>query len=230
MRLGSLPGGAVEEGNQSSYTVVEAVGPSLTSQLGWTSTPSPAAMCSRLYGILVGRGIGKSEVFPDKSRSYLSFPGSLVYHKVVLGGPCAETSSLRARHYPSTCRDWTRQRQAFGLWVSHSVPNTIHRTYARAPSGRMGGSAVGSWRAEKEKKVKEKQLRHMHWRWAQMGLARGQSSPESLIALCEMRFLCLLQSALQYALQYAPWSRPLGRHTPSDAIERLSIVGVVQGG
>lgn len=154
MRSGSATRWCGRGGNQSSYTVVEAVGPSLTSQLGRTSTSSAAAICSRLCGILVGRAIGDSEELPDNIRScHLS--RVLVYHKVVLGEDLAlRHPPCEPDNTPSTCRDWTRQRQAFGLWVSHNVPNTIHRTYARAVSGRMGAARLAAGERKRKKQQK----------------------------------------------------------------------------
>lgn len=97
MRSGSATRWCGRGGNQSSYTVVEAVGPSLTSQLGRIATSSAAAICSRLCGILVGRAIGDSEELPDNIRScHLS--RVLVYHKVVLG------EDLALRHPPCEAR------------------------------------------------------------------------------------------------------------------------------
>lgn len=46
--------------------------------------------------VRIGRAIGDPEELLNNSRSCHRFQG-LVYHKVVLGGPCAETSPLQAK-------------------------------------------------------------------------------------------------------------------------------------
>lgn len=95
----------------------------------------------------------------DNSRS-CHCPRVLVHNKVVLGGPCAETSPLTSqttsiylqRLDPSETSFRTR---GVSQHSEHDAPSD-----ARASNE---GSAVGSWAAEKQN-VKQKQLRHIHWR------------------------------------------------------------------
>lgn len=151
----------------------------------------------------------------------------LVYDKVVLGGPCAETCPLTSqtlsiylqRLNPS---ETSFRTQGVSQRSEHDTPYLCKRL--EWPNER---ARLVAGRVEKEKSEAKATTAHA-LALGQTGTGRtgGQSSPESLIALCEMRCFCLLQCEVQYA----PCSRPLGRHTPADAIERLSIVGVVQCG
>lgn len=152
-------------GNQSSYTVVEAVGPSLTSQLGRTSTSSPAAMCSRFCWILVGRTIGTFGGIARQSPNPAVAPGfsymiRSCWEDLALRHPPYQPDTIHLPAEIEPVRDKLSDPRCLTTFrTRYTVLMQEHRVAE-------WGAAVGSWRVEKEKKAKEKQPRHMHWRWA----------------------------------------------------------------
>lgn len=89
----------------------------------------------------------------------------LVYDKVVLGGPCAETCPLTSqtlsiylqRLNPS---ETSFRTQGVSQRSEHDTPYLCKSLEWPNERARL---VAGGW---KRKKAKQKQLRHMHWRWA----------------------------------------------------------------
>lgn len=108
--------------------------------------------------------------------------------------------------------------------MSQSIPNTTKCTYEKRFLNGEARLVSGERRRKKEKKSNYGTCIGAGPRWD----AHAGNVPRVFdrMVLDEVPLL----AAVCAAALYAPRSRPLGRYTPSDAIERLSIVGVVQGG